>query len=373
MLPGSFFLAAWTAAVVTATPTIDCRTVSFPVSVSAENENFGNDFDPQNASSIDGFVTQALNTGTVGINGTILTSGSFAISAQYCAPSGAPTQPTNIQILVHGNTCNHTIWDALGQQDLQQAGYSWQRFAAIHGHATLALDMIGHGASTIPDPNTVVQMPIEAAIINEIATSLRSDKNVLGCAFEKVIFVGHSYGSVSGIATARFFPTFADVLVLTGWSAFVPLPDPLLLLQMHSASLLFDRFENLPLGYITGSNKTGHAEIFYGGDFDPTIPETSFALQDIMTTGEGGSIGEGLQPAGQYLGKVLVVTGGEDVLFCNPTNGPCAEQLINSTVLVPNATEFETRVIPNTGHNFMLHHSSQSTFELVQGWLDQNL
>jgi hypothetical protein len=62
--------------------------------------------------------------GAVNITGTILTSGHFSISTQYCAPSGT-IATTIIQVLVHGNTSNRKIWDGLGEESLQEAGYSW--------------------------------------------------------------------------------------------------------------------------------------------------------------------------------------------------------------------------------------------------------
>ncbi|KAI5455615.1 Alpha/Beta hydrolase protein [Mariannaea sp. PMI_226] len=351
---------------------VDCKITTFPITVSSNNSDLTGDYDPNNATSIDAFVNQALNTGAVGNGGDVATKASLSISAQYCTPAGSRNLQ-NIQVLVHGNTCDRTIWDALGQSSLQKENYSYQRYFASRGYATLAIDMPGHGQSTFPDPNTIVQMPLEAAVINAITTSLRSKKNPLGVAFSKIAFVGHSYGSVTGVAAARLTPGFADALIMTGWSAYLPLPSPLLQLQMHSAALLFDRFKKLPLGYLTASNKTGHENIFFGGSFDPRIPETSFRLQSVMTCGEGGSIVTGLQPAPIYNGKVLVITGNDDILFCNAANGACVDQLSSSTALLPNATSFNTHVIPNTGHNFMLHNSKTDSFNQIQLFLDTNL
>ncbi|KAI5455873.1 Alpha/Beta hydrolase protein [Mariannaea sp. PMI_226] len=351
---------------------VDCKITTFPITVTANNFNLTGDYDPNNATSIDSFVNQALSTGVVGSGGEVTTSASLSISAQYCAPNGSKNL-NKIQVLVHGNTCDRTIWDALGQSSLQQENYSYQRYFASRGYATLAIDMPGHGKSTFPDPNTIVQMPLEAAIINAITASLRSKRNPIGITFSKIAFVGHSYGSITGVAAARLTPGFADALIMTGWSAYLPLPSPLLELQMHSAALLFDRFKTLPLGYLTASNKTGHKNIFFGGSFDPQIPETSFLLQSVMTCGEGGSLVTGLQPATVYNGKVLVITGSDDVLFCNPMNGACTDQLSGSTILLPNATSFNTQVIPNTGHNFMLHKSNIDSFNQIKQFIDGEL
>ncbi|KAL7941494.1 alpha/beta-hydrolase [Trichoderma barbatum] len=371
----SFSIAALAlAASSAASKAVECKIVKFPVSVTANNEDFGNALDPNSVSSINQFLNQGLSTGAVGIVGQVSTTATLSISAQYCAPAGA-THPEArpIQLLAHGNTCDRTVWDALSRPDLQASGYSYQRFFASQGYATLAIDLPGHGSSTLPDPNKVVQMPVEAAVIDAIAASLRSKSNPLGVSFPKVVFTGHSYGSLTGVAAARFAPNFVDAIVLTGWSVFVPLPSPLLQLQMQPAALLFDRFKGYPLGYITASNETGHEDIFYGGAYDPTIPKISFDTQDVMTCGEGGSLGEGLQPATGFTGKVFAITGSEDFLFCNPGNGVCAEQLTNSAFLFPNATSFQSQVIANTGHNFMLHTSSTEAFTKIQKFLENNV
>jgi pimeloyl-ACP methyl ester carboxylesterase len=200
--------------------------------------------------------------------------------------------------------------------------------------------MIGHGQSTIPNPTTVVQMPIEAAIVNEICVSLRSKGNALGVAFEKIIYIGHSYGVLTGIAAARVYPNFTDIMVLTGWSVSPAIPSPLRALQIEPASLVNARFENFPLGYLTSGNKTGRKDIFYGGAFDPRIADMDFELEDVMTTGEAGSFVDALQPADTFTGKVFAMNGENDVLYCNSVNGPCAEQLTNSRAYVPNAVVF---------------------------------
>lgn len=372
MLPSSnlFSIALAGAALypVVAASEVACRIVTFHVDATGDNFDISQDFDPNNATAIDAFVHQALTTGQVASNGQAPVTAALSISGQYCAPVGEEYSES-IQILVHGNTCDRTIWDGLGQTPLQARGYSYQRALATHGYASLALDMPGHGQSTAADPNSIVQMPLEAAVITNIAASLRSKQNPLGAAFSKVVFVGHSYGSVTGIAAARLDPGFADALIMTGWSSRLPLPSPLLELNLRSAALLFPRFENLPLGYLAASNATGYSDIFFGGSFEPEIPQQSFRLQSIITCGEGGSIVAGLAPAVNYAGKVFVITGDKDVLFCNPANGPCESQLSGSSALVPSAAGFQTHLIPNTGHNFMLHNSKADSFHQIAKFL----
>ncbi|KAM0263369.1 hypothetical protein ACHAQJ_001225 [Trichoderma viride] len=251
---------------------VECKIVEFPVSVAANNEEFGNAIDPI-VPSIHQFINQGLSTGAVSIVGQVSTSVNFSISAQYCVPAGA-THPETLphQLLAHGNTCDRTVRNALSKPDLQASGYSYQRFFASQGYATLALDLPSHGNSTLPDPNTIVQLPIEAAVIDAIAASLLSINNPLGISFPNIVFTGHSYGSITDVAAARYVPNFVDAIVLTGWSA--------LCIGIHRR-------------YIAASNKTEREDIFHSGAYDPTIPKMSFDTQDVMTCGEGDSLGEG--------------------------------------------------------------------------------
>ncbi len=55
---------------------------------------------------------------------------------------------STLQVLVHGWTYNHTYWDPYGAA---KPGRSYARFMAKKGYVVLALDLLGSGASSVPD------------------------------------------------------------------------------------------------------------------------------------------------------------------------------------------------------------------------------
>lgn len=93
--------------------------------------------------------------------------------------------------------------------------YSWVAAASKAGYPTLAIDRLGNGDSDHPDPILAVQFvtspvdktqlttnryPVEVETIHQIIVKLRAGTlppPLNGRKFTKVIYVGHSYGSIS--------------------------------------------------------------------------------------------------------------------------------------------------------------------------------
>lgn len=88
------------------------------------------------------------------------------------------------------------------------------------GYSTLAIDRLGIGNSSHADPINVIQARAEIEALNSITTMLRAGTVPgLGSAFDKVIHVGHSFGSVQSYWLSALYPDNTDGLVLTGYSA----------------------------------------------------------------------------------------------------------------------------------------------------------
>jgi pimeloyl-ACP methyl ester carboxylesterase len=103
--------------------------------------------------------------------------------------------------LVHGMTYNSTLWSGLGFSD----HYSWVNHATRRGYPTLAIDRLGHGDSPArPDPVSIIQFALETEIIHQLLSKLRASE--LGRSFSKIVYVGHSYGSLLGNSIARIYP-----------------------------------------------------------------------------------------------------------------------------------------------------------------------
>lgn len=122
--------------------------------------------------------------------------------------------------------------------------------AIKHGYATLAIDRLGIGNSSHGDPFNVVQARNEVEALNAVTTKLRLGQiPEINYRFEKVIHVGHSFGSVQSYWLSSLYPDNTDGIVLTGWSANGTwFPTTVAAWNLHSARL------NQPLRFGNQSN-----------------------------------------------------------------------------------------------------------------------
>ncbi|KAF2702744.1 alpha/beta-hydrolase [Pleomassaria siparia CBS 279.74] len=173
--------------------------------------------------------------------------GSYEISAKFCYPDSG-VKGSTVQLLTHGIGFDKTYWDL----SFNNFNYSYTDAAVGKGYSTLAIDRLGIGNSSHGDPFNVVQAQAEVEALNAITTKLRnggipeiSDK------FDKVIHVGHSFGSVQSYWLSALYPDNTDGLVLTGWSTNASfLPAFLAASNLHIARL------NQPLRFGNASSQT---------------------------------------------------------------------------------------------------------------------
>jgi pimeloyl-ACP methyl ester carboxylesterase len=132
------------------------------------------------------------------------------------------------------------------------------------GYSTLAIDRFGIGNSSHADPINIVQAQAEIEALNAVTTKLRAGTvpGISSC-FDKVIHVGHSFGSVQSYWLSALYPNNTDGLVLTGYSANGTfLPTTVAGWDLHSARL------NQPfrLGNASNSGVSRALESYPAGD-----------------------------------------------------------------------------------------------------------
>ncbi|KAH6628819.1 Alpha/Beta hydrolase protein [Chaetomium tenue] len=310
-------------------------------------------------------------------NGTLTVSDTFTIKGTYCNPksTGANKPPKGLQILVHGITYNKTMWAGFG---FSPSDYSWHTAATSRGYATLALDRLGHGANPQhPDPLSVVQPQVQIDIMHAIFAAARSAtaplNAVLGRVYDKVVFVGHSYGAFLGAALGAQYPADADALVLAGYSSYFDFSDMIGAEWASAADHDPARFGGLAKGYVAMADETQRTETFYVGGYDAAIPPVDFAYEDTLTVGEIGALAAILGPAVGYTGPVLAVTAVEDAFFCEAPKGKCEAHLTATADAFPDAESFDYFAPENTGHDLTLHYTARDTAEQVHDWLDGKL
>jgi pimeloyl-ACP methyl ester carboxylesterase len=299
---------------------------------------------------------------------------SYNVVGEFCY-SGTQV-PSVVQLLVHGGTYNRLYWDF----PYNSPQYSYANSATQAGYATLAVDRIGDGESSRP-PSALVDLNAGAVALHQVIQHLRSG-DVGGHAFNKVIYVGHSIGSllawlevatyhdVDGVilsgALHKFSQTFFSQAVTDLYPADL---DP------HFAGL------NLDSGYITSVPGTRGFLFYYTPGADPNVIATDEANKDTMTSLEltgatsywaGGPPAQ--SPSLQITVPVLLVIGQEDNIFCKPDAIDCssAQSVLQAEgpYYSPQAL-LQVVVVPNCGHDINLHYTGSLFYNSALSWSEQ--
>lgn len=132
--------------------------------------------------------------------------GTYKLATTYCQPDkGAPN---TVQLLTHGIGFDRSYWDA----PYNNFNYSYVKDAVDeYGYATFAWDRLGIGMSQHGEPVNEIQVLLEIAALKALTDKLREGtipgKNVP--EFEKVLHVGHSFGSVQSYALTAMYPSIS--------------------------------------------------------------------------------------------------------------------------------------------------------------------
>tara|TARA_R110002003_G_scaffold2382_2_gene24232 strand:- start:9868 stop:10887 length:1020 start_codon:yes stop_codon:yes gene_type:complete len=137
-------------------------------------------------------------------------------------------------------------WDL----DYNNYNYSYVNNALAAGYSTLAIDRLGIGNSSHGDPFNEIQAQAEVEALNAVTLKLRRGEiTEVDVAYNTVIHVGHSFGSVQSFWLSALYPKNTDGVVLTGYSvAGQFLPYIVAGWNLHSARL------NQPLRLGNASN-----------------------------------------------------------------------------------------------------------------------
>ncbi len=356
-------------------PAPNCQNLTLEVSATATNSILKNPPNPNNASAIHAYYLAAI-AGADTIAGTHDVSETFVVQAVYCEPRGiANPSKIPLQFLVHGGGYNHAVWGGYGYNGQQ---YSWHAHATNAGFRTLAVDIIGRsgypeqkdpkhpGRLIFPDPFSVIQAPLQVAVMQQVIRNVRQGHYAAVPAPQHLIYIGHSYGSLLGPLVS---PGVAiDAMILTGYSDTIN-PDPTVPDSITPAvEVNPTRFAHLPPGYLSIGSEEIHTSYFYNpGGYDPNLAHLDWVRADVNAIGET-LVGPKLVTS-NYTGPLLVAAGEHDRAFCAGP-GTCQETLADTHSLFPSVTDYSYFVAPNSGHLLMLHYSASKTFAFANSWIN---
>ncbi len=269
---------------------------------------------------------------------------------------------SSVLLAEHGLSYGRWAWDF----PVDPGTYSMAQRLAETGHAMLAIDELGYGASDHPDGYTLT-VQAYAAMTDQIVHALRSGGYVAdggaGPAFTRVGLIGHSAGSeIVELAAGGFHD--ADALIVTAyehtptgvsqdWLAREWIPGD----NTRAASKDYEYFET--------DAKTRAADMYNLAQADPAIVARDNEMANLTPSGEVYSIG--LQPSRMVIGGIdvplLVVLAQKDAIF--PASGGEAEMALFTA-----ATDKTLDVVFGAGHVLSLHPSAPLTTQVVRSWLD---
>jgi len=300
---------------------------------------------------------------------------SYQVWGQLCTPSQPPGErPATVQVLLHGLNYSHVYWDF----PFQPGQYSYVRWANRAGYATFNLDRIGVGHSSHP-PSGQVTLESNAFTIHQVVAALRGGATA-GHTFEKVILVGHSFGSEIAKLEASVYGD-VDALILTGSGHRISPSAAAILAQLGQSVQEVPRLAaEVPPGdpgYVTVQGAS-RPEIMYNlPDADPRVIALDIATRETNTLGEIFTIGDALAPAvtANLRLPLLIVDGGKDRLACAPDATDCSSPASLEAAEQPfyPETRVEAVVIPDAGHAVNLHLDAPTAYRAIIAWTDRHV
>lgn len=304
---------------------------------------------------------------------TTSVSKSFSISIEYCTPKIPGPKSSTLQLLTHGLGFDKTYWDFKLPNSTNTTQYSYLDSALSSGYSTLSWDRLGCGASTAANPYTEIQATVELALLTELTTLARLGK--LSAHIPKpqrVIHVGHSWGSELTNALVSSSPSLSDAVVLTGYSHVFPQYQLYFIAStnFHLASQNQpQRFHNYSSGYLTWSDKYSNQYSFFNYPyFDPAILDYAERTKWPCTVGEFISQSVLNYNATSFQGPVLYLAAEHDLIYCQDD---CSDLLgpKSPAVATFNASKsVEVYIQPNTGHAINLHKNATAAFGVAMDW-----
>ncbi|MER7758940.1 alpha/beta hydrolase [Streptomyces sp. NPDC097619] len=274
-----------------------------------------------------------------------------------------------VQVLLPGLTYDRRYWTVPGRYD-----YAGHMLRA--GYAVLLIDRLGTGASSRPAA-TDVTVDSNVETIHHVIQELRSGTPG-GHSFDKVVSVGHSFGSGLAIVEAARHAD-VDALVVTGMlHTMAPLYDEVINFFHPGSEDPVISDPDLPQWYMTQRPGLRARMLEHAEGIDPELSAHNELIKATATLGEGESLPQTYLAEYSQAVKVpvLLVVGEHDALFSSADVAFAADSesvhAFEQSFYAPEA-ELETHVIAGTGHSLTVHRTAPESYALTERWLNRKL
>ena len=364
-----------------------CTSFTMPVSITANNHiydlvqvnsnidavHYAQDIDTWDSPS---FPDRIIKNVTI--------SKTYDIYATLCVPPQG-SKKSLLQLASHGGGFDSRYWDA----EVEPEKHSYVDAVLEEGYSILTYDRIGSGQSSKPDAYTDVQAPAEVEVLRAITEIVRDGKLSSYASnsvnFDKIIHVGHSYGSFVTYAFSSLYSNLSDALILTGFIYnkeitagrttsmdvfYAPEEDPKLFAGSSSGYIVPGTRSVIQSGFFSSrvNESTGI------GGFEPKMLDYAYSIRQPITApqiGSGVTLIESVPTAPEYTGPVQFILGEFDFLICL---GDCRNTYNTTQVeaMYPKAKGVDIYFQPGTGHGMPFHNHARLGFKATFDWLAKN-
>lgn len=281
-----------------------------------------------------------------------LSDGNTYKVAGYLYYQGSYSNRT-LLLALHGANYNHKYWDV---PEINGHDYSFARYMAAQKYAVLAIDQLGTGESDKPCGD-LLTLDETAGAIHQVIGQLRAGAGDIRHAFNRVVLVGHSLGSINAVYEQATY-TDADALITTGMGHVLhELPIPTSVIQEMLQHKYFPFPDDL------------RAELFYyapGADPE-VIAYDRDHLADLLPraqllTGVFAAFNSTLNRVGAVQGPVLVQLGEHDALFP-------ASLADDESAFYTSASSVTVQALPGVGHDVNTHFGNHTSWRLMDKWI----
>jgi pimeloyl-ACP methyl ester carboxylesterase len=288
---------------------------------------------------------------------------------RLCVPAGGAN---TVQVLIPGGTYNSSYWDIAYSPETR----SYSRAMNNAGYATLAIDRLGTGRSSIP-LSVLLTTITEAGAVHQVIQQLRSGAR--SQRFGKVILAGHSFGSGMAIMEAGTFHDVDGVLI-TGLAHRINLGGTIPVFTATLPAILDPKFARSghDLAYLTTMPDTRY-DIFHKPGpkvdaaiaYDESTKDTSVHTQaiDLFSLGV-------ILPYSRLIDKPVMIALGQDTVFCGLLATDCssAEGIKRTESLYYSAAaDLHTFALHGYGHAINYAPNAADYHKAVREWADRKV
>lgn len=289
----------------------------------------------------------------------------YTVAGTLFLPAGAT--PSGVTLYVHGFGYAGYFWHFTAVR-----GYDYATAEAQAGHASLVIDQLGYGASSIPSGNATC-VGSQATILHEIIGDLRHGSyTATGAAapsFTSVGLVGHSVGGQLVEVEAYSFRDI-DALGVIEWADEGFSPEALSAFGADAVQCVAGTTAqkgSSAAGYAKFGTTDAEFDALMFHDADPAVVAAANALRTNDPCGLVESVLTGVGVDALQIGGIKVpivyVHASQDAIFTIGLPWPqLQEDLFHSPLLIDVS-------LPGEGHAVTLEHSAPKLEQAMNQWL----